>query len=84
MVFQGSFNGVSRKFKGCFEKVSRVLQGGFKGVSCKPCCDITKHYVIKWLRKKKLTDCKECKDEVNKKGYLIKHQNQHTQFLGLC
>ena len=34
-VFQGSFEGVSRKFPGSFKEVSRVLQGSFKGVSRK-------------------------------------------------
>ena len=34
-VFQGSFEGVSRKFQGCFKEVSRVFQGSFKGVSRK-------------------------------------------------
>ena len=33
---------------------------------------------------KKMFICKECEDKVNQKGYLIKHKNQCTQFLGLC
>ena len=35
MVFQGSFNGVSRKFHRCFKKVSRTFQKRFKVVSRK-------------------------------------------------
>ena len=34
-AFQGSFNGVSRKFRGCLKEVSRVFQGSFEGVSRK-------------------------------------------------
>merc|ERR1711891_9810 len=34
-MFQGSFKGVSKKFKGCFMEVSRVFQGSFKDVSRK-------------------------------------------------
>ena len=33
--FQGSFKGVSRKFKGCPRKVFMMFQGSFKGVSRK-------------------------------------------------
>ena len=33
--FQGSFKGMSRKFKGCPKKVFRMLQGSFKGISRK-------------------------------------------------
>ena len=33
--FQGSFKGISRKFKGCPKKVFSMLQGSFKGISKK-------------------------------------------------
>ena len=32
-MFQGSFNGISRKFQGCFKEVSRVSQESVKEVS---------------------------------------------------
>ena len=28
--------------------------------------------------------CKKCKDEVNRKGHLVKHQYSYIQFFGLC
>ena len=34
-MFQGSLEGVSRKFHGCFKEVSRVSQGSLKSVSRK-------------------------------------------------
>ena len=34
-MFQGSSEGVLRKFQGCFKEVSRLFQESFKGVSRK-------------------------------------------------